>query len=85
MPLTSKQRSLRRPSGLARFAVPGTGRFEQGLRKPSGSAGVAPAGALGVGCRAFLEEPEARPETGRRGLPKATAEQTAPKRPRKGT
>jgi len=40
------------------------------------------AGALGVDCRAFLQEPAARPETGRRPVPKATAGQTAPKRPR---
>jgi hypothetical protein len=47
--------------------------------------GVALAGALGVDCLAFLEEPAARPETGR-GRPSAAAAEQAeapkPKRPR---
>jgi hypothetical protein len=46
--------------------------------------GVAPAGALGVDCLAFLQEPAARPETGRGRPPKAAAgrAEAPPKRPR---
>jgi hypothetical protein len=56
-------RWLGRDTGLLAWHVPlspGTGRLEQGRRQPSGSVGVALAGALGVDWLAFLEGPEAR-------------------------
>src|SRR5437773_152213 len=59
--------------------------LEQGRYAPSWLTVVALAGALGVDCLAFLQEPAARPEAGRGRPPKATAEQAEapkPKRPR---
>jgi hypothetical protein len=57
----------------------------QGSYAPNWPFVVALAEALGVDCLAFLQEPAARPETGRGQPPKATAAQAEapkPKRPR---
>ena len=63
----------------------GVNKLEQGVNKPSWESVVALAAAPGVDCRAFLEEPAARPEAkpGRPPKPATEPGETpAPKRPR---
>jgi transcriptional regulator with XRE-family HTH domain len=85
-------RELREKAGLSRqqladkagLKVGGVRNLEQGVREPGWRTVVALADALGVDCRAFLEEPHDMPADrgGRPPKPKEKAEPDKPKRPR---
>ena len=76
------QKQLAEQAGVGQRTI---SHLEQGVQEPVWSTLLAIAKALGVECTAFLEEPAARPETGRGRPPKAAAapaEAPKPKRPR---
>jgi transcriptional regulator with XRE-family HTH domain len=74
------QQQLAEHAGVKRDAV---ARWENGIREPGWFNVVALAEALGVDCRAFLEEPARRPQIGRGRPPKSAGEKSSPAAPKK--
>src|SRR5262249_45551050 len=75
------QQQLADQAGISKAGVAD---LEQGKKEPAWATVVALGQALGVDCRAFLEEPTSVPEP-KRGRPRKEPEATAvdkPKRPR---
>jgi transcriptional regulator with XRE-family HTH domain len=58
-------------------------RLETGAQQPSWETALALADALGVDCRAFLEEPARLPQTGRGRPPKTAGKKSSPAAPKK--
>jgi transcriptional regulator with XRE-family HTH domain len=77
------QQALADKAGLSKAGIAD---LEQARREPSWSTAVALAEALGVDCRAFLQDPAPRPQTERGRPPKLAPEaedKPPPKRPRR--